>query len=77
LGELAKAAFDHGFEWYGVDILKRYYDLCYYDEKELSVVLPRRNTYEQRKNDQPDVTAKGYMGFKCDVLCFDGWFSWS
>jgi len=26
-GELAKAAFDHGFEEYGVDILKRYYDL--------------------------------------------------
>ena len=27
-GELAKAAFDHGFEWYGVDILKRYYELA-------------------------------------------------
>ncbi|GBD94818.1 hypothetical protein BMS3Abin05_02434 [bacterium BMS3Abin05] len=26
-GELARAAFDHGFEAYGVDILKRYYDL--------------------------------------------------
>ncbi len=26
-GELAKAAFEHGFEWYGVDILQRYYDL--------------------------------------------------
>ena len=26
-GELARAAFDHGFEWYGVDILKRYYNL--------------------------------------------------
>jgi len=26
-GELAKAAFDHGFEEYGVDILKRYYDM--------------------------------------------------
>ncbi len=26
-GELAKAAFDHGFESYGVDILKRYYDM--------------------------------------------------
>jgi len=26
-GELAKAAFDHGYEEYGVDILKRYYDL--------------------------------------------------
>lgn len=26
-GELARAAFDHGFETYGVDILKRYYDL--------------------------------------------------
>lgn len=26
-GELAKAAFDHGFEDYGVDILNRYYDM--------------------------------------------------
>ncbi|NOY61248.1 MAG: hypothetical protein GXO75_20240 [Calditrichaeota bacterium] len=26
-GELAKAAFDHGFESYGVDILKRYYNM--------------------------------------------------
>ncbi|MFH1763653.1 MAG: hypothetical protein ABIF09_05610 [Gemmatimonadota bacterium] len=26
-GELAKAAFDHGFEAYGVDILRRYHDL--------------------------------------------------
>ena len=26
-GELAKAAFDHGFEKYGVDILRRYYNL--------------------------------------------------
>lgn len=26
-GELAKAAFDHGFEAYGVDILKRYYEM--------------------------------------------------
>ena len=26
-GELAKAAFDHGFEEYGVDILKRYHSL--------------------------------------------------
>lgn len=26
-GELAKAAFDHGFERYGVDILRRYFDL--------------------------------------------------
>ncbi len=26
-GELAKAAFDHGFEEYGADILKRYYNL--------------------------------------------------
>ena len=26
-GELARAAFEHGFEWYGVDILKRYYRL--------------------------------------------------
>jgi len=26
-GELAKAAFDHGFETYGVDILKRYYGM--------------------------------------------------
>ena len=26
-GELARAAFDHGFEEYGVDILRRYYDL--------------------------------------------------
>ncbi|MFB0566082.1 MAG: hypothetical protein ACETWK_10455 [Candidatus Aminicenantaceae bacterium] len=26
-GELAKAAFDHGYEEYGVDILKRYYDM--------------------------------------------------
>jgi len=26
-GELAEAAFDHGFEEYGVDILKRYYDM--------------------------------------------------
>ncbi len=26
-GELARAALEHGFEWYGVDILKRYYDL--------------------------------------------------
>lgn len=26
-GELARAAFEHGFEWYGVDILRRYYQL--------------------------------------------------
>jgi len=26
-GELAKAAFDHGFEEYGVDILRRYFDM--------------------------------------------------
>jgi len=26
-GELAKAAFDNGFEWYGVDILRRYYKM--------------------------------------------------
>jgi hypothetical protein len=26
-GELAKAAFDHGFETYGIDILKRYFDM--------------------------------------------------
>ncbi|NOY76355.1 MAG: hypothetical protein GXO76_00660 [Calditrichaeota bacterium] len=26
-GELARAAFEHGFEWYGVDILRRYYEL--------------------------------------------------
>lgn len=26
-GELAKAAFDHGYEAYGVDILQRYYDM--------------------------------------------------
>jgi hypothetical protein len=27
-GELARAAFDHGFEQYGVDILRRYYDMA-------------------------------------------------
>jgi hypothetical protein len=27
-GELARAAFEHGFEEYGVDILRRYYDLA-------------------------------------------------
>jgi hypothetical protein len=26
-GELAKAAFDHGFESYGIDILERYFDM--------------------------------------------------
>ncbi|MCR4438073.1 MAG: hypothetical protein QHJ34_03420 [bacterium] len=26
-GELAKAALEHGFEWYGVDILRRYYQM--------------------------------------------------
>ncbi|MBC7187845.1 MAG: hypothetical protein H5U38_12500, partial [Calditrichaeota bacterium] len=26
-GELARAALEHGFEWYGVDILRRYYQL--------------------------------------------------
>jgi len=26
-GELARAAFEHGFEWYGVDILRRYFEM--------------------------------------------------
>jgi hypothetical protein len=34
-GELARAAFDHGFEAYGADILRRYFDL----------VSPARETY--------------------------------
>jgi len=32
-GELARASFEHGFESYGVDILKRYYELAIEPEK--------------------------------------------
>ncbi len=35
-GELARAAFEHGYEWYGVDILSRYYQMI---EKEKATFL--------------------------------------
>jgi hypothetical protein len=52
-GELAKAAFDHGFEWYGVDILKRYYDLAIKTRKTYLWYFPDGTPLSQDKMTSP------------------------
>ena len=52
-GELAKAAFDHGFEWYGVDILKRYYELAITTKKSYLWYFPDGTPMSKEKMTSP------------------------
>ncbi len=61
-GELAKAAFDHGFEWYGVDILKRYYELAIKPRKSYLWYFPDGTPLSKEKMTSPMESAKDIWG---------------
>ncbi|CUT03484.1 hypothetical protein [Candidatus Kryptobacter tengchongensis] len=61
-GELAKAAFDHGFEWYGVDILKRYYELAIKTKKSYLWYFPDGTPLSQEKMTSPRESATDCWG---------------
>jgi len=61
-GELAKAAFDHGFEWYGVDILRRYYELAIKTKKSYLWYFPDGTPLSQEKMTSPMESSKDVWG---------------
>ncbi len=61
-GELAKAAFDHGFEWYGVDILKRYYEIAIKTKKSYLWYFPDGTPLSQEKMTSPRESATDCWG---------------
>ncbi|NIA31159.1 MAG: hypothetical protein GWP06_14770 [Actinobacteria bacterium] len=55
-GELARAAFDHGFESYGVDILKRYYNMISREGETFLWYFPDGTHATIRKSTSPDAS---------------------
>ncbi|MDW7679810.1 MAG: hypothetical protein SCK70_04555 [bacterium] len=55
-GELAKAAFDHGFETFGVDILKRYYNMISQNRETYLWYFPDGRPSSVETSTSPDAT---------------------
>ncbi len=55
-GELAKAAFDHGYEKYGVDILKRYYNMISKNGETYLWYFPDGTASTKETSTSPDAT---------------------
>ncbi len=69
-GELAKAAFDHGFEWYGVDILRRYYELAIKKRESYLWYFPDGTPLSQEKMTSPMVNTKDIWGASAMFYAF-------
>ena len=68
-GELARAAFEHGFEAYGVDILERYYATGRRAKGETYLWYFPDGTAEQRRDQhEPGRAADRRLGIERDVL---------
>ena len=55
-GELAKAAFDHGFEEYGVDILRRYYEMINRSKETYLWYFPDGTPSSRETSTSPEAT---------------------
>ena len=67
-GELARAAFEHGFESYGVEILEQYHRLISAEGETYLLVLPRRAEEHRRDQHEPRRPADGRLGIERDAV---------
>ena len=61
-GELAKAAFDHGFEEYGVDILKRYHEMISKTEESFLWYFPDGTPSTAKTSTSPEASSTDGWG---------------
>lgn len=69
-GELAKASFAHGFETYGVSILKRYYDMIATTEKTYLWYFPDGTPSSVETSTSPEATPTDGWGASAMLFAF-------
>lgn len=69
-GELARAAFEHGFEWYGVDILRRYFEMIRSTNETYLWYFPDGRPSTRETSTSPDATPTDGWGSSAMLYAF-------